>query len=137
MYTKTMINLSEAQAAITAMTAEFNKDPSRAKIDMAVVDDAGNLLAYGRLDGCLVPTYAERKAYTCVIRGMDSGALGTMLNSAGISLDVFGDPKLIAFGGGVVVKKDGIVVGAIGVGGLPSGEEDEEVARAGAKAMNL
>ena len=31
---------------------------------MAVVDDAGNLLAYARMDRCLRPTYAIRKAYT-------------------------------------------------------------------------
>ena len=137
MFNKPMISLAEAQAAITAMTAEFNKDPNRPKIDMAVVDDAGNLLAYGRLDGCLEPTYATRKAYTCAKRGMNSGALGAMLSSAGISMDIFNDPQYITFGGGVVVRKDGAVVGGIGVGGLPTGEADEEIASVGAKAMNL
>jgi cob(I)alamin adenosyltransferase len=137
MYSKAMISLAEAQAAVTAMIAEFNKDPDRPKIDMAVVDDAGNLLAYARLDGCLEPTFAVRKAYTCAKRGMNSGALGEMLSSAGMSLDVFSDPQYITFGGGVVVKKNGAVVGGIGVGGLPTGEADEEISLAGMAAMNL
>ena len=55
MYDKPMLGLDQAQAAITAMVAEFNKDSDRSKIDMAVVDDAGNLLAYARMDRCLRP----------------------------------------------------------------------------------
>ena len=34
------------------MIDDYNKDPSRRKVAMAVVDDAGNLLAYARMDRC-------------------------------------------------------------------------------------
>ncbi|MCS5656646.1 MAG: heme-binding protein [SAR202 cluster bacterium] len=137
MYDKPMLSLDQAQAAITAMIADHNKDSSRRKVDMAVVDDAGNLLAYARMDRCLRPTFALRKAYTSAVRGMDTLAFSEQLNSTGRSLESFGDSQLIALPGGVVVLKDGAVVGAIGVGGLPSGIDDQSIAQAGLAAMNV
>ena len=137
MYDKPMLSLEQAPAAITAMIADHNKDSSRRKVDMAVVDDAGNLLAYARMDRCLRPTFALRKAYTSAVRGMDTLAFSEQLNSTGRSLESFGDSQLIALPGGVVVLKDGAVVGAIGVGGLPSGIDDQSIAQAGLAAMNV
>ena len=137
MYDKPMLSLDQAQAAITAMIADHNKDSSRRKVDMAVVDDAGNLLAYARMDRCLRPTFALRKAYTSAVRGMDTLAFSEQLNSTGRSLESFGDSQPIALPGGVVVLKDGAVVGAIGVGGLPSGIDDQSIAQAGLAAMNV
>jgi glc operon protein GlcG len=137
MYNKPMLSLEEAHAAITAMTGEYNRDPNRRKVDMVVVDDAGNLIAYARMDRCLRPSYAIRKAYTSAIRGMDTLAFAEMLSSQGRTLESFGDPQLIAIPGGVTVLKDGAVVGAMAVGGLPSGLDDEVIAKAGLKALNL
>ena len=137
MYDKPMLSLEQAQTAITAMIADHNKDSSRRKVDMAVVDDAGNLLAYARMDRCLRPTFASRKAYTSAVRGMDTLAFSEQLSSTGRSLASFGDSQLIALPGGVVVLKDGAVVGAIGVGGLPSGIDDQSIAQAGLAAMNV
>ena len=75
--------------------------------DMAVVDDAGNLLAYARMDRCLRPTYAIRKAYTSAVRGMDTLAFSEQLSSQGRSLESFGDAQLIAIPGGVTVVHNG------------------------------
>ena len=50
---------------------------------------------------------------------------------------VSGDPQLLAIGGGLAVKKDVAGIGGIGVGGLPTGEADEEISNAGLKALNL
>ena len=137
MYDKPMISLDQAQDAIKAMIDDYNKDPSRRKVDMAVVDDAGNLLAYARMDRCLRPTFALRKAYTSAVRSMDTVTFAEQLSTQGRSLESFGDPQLIALAGGVAVIKDGAVVGAIGVGGLPSGLDDEAIAKAGLAALNL
>jgi len=137
MYNKSMISLDQAQAAIKAMIDDYNKDPNRRKVDMAVVDDAGNLLAYARMDRCLRPTFAIRKAYTSALRSMDTVAFAEQLSTQGRTVESFGDPQLIAIPGGVVVVKDGAVVGAIGVGGLPSGLDDESIAKAGLAALNL
>ena len=137
MYNKPMISLDQAQAAIKAMIDDYNKDPNRRKVDMAVVDDAGNLLAYARMDRCLRPTFAIRKAYTSATRSMDTVAFAEQLSAQGRTLESFGDPQLIAIPGGVAVIEDGAVVGAIGVGGLPSGLDDEAIAKAGLAALNL
>jgi len=137
MYEKPMLSLEQAQAAITAMIADYNKDTNRRKVDMAVVDDAGNLLAYARMNRCLRPTFSLRKAYTSAVRGMDTLAFSEQLSSTGRSIESFGDSQLIALPGGVVVLKDGAVVGAIGVGGLPSGIDDQSIAQAGVAALGL
>ena len=137
MYEKSMISLEQAQAAIAAMIADYNKDTDRRKVDMAVVDDAGNLLAYARMDRCLRPTFAIRKAYTSAVRGVDTLGFSEQLASQNRSIESFGDPQLIAIPGGVVALKSGAVVGAIGVGGLPSGLDDESIAKAGLEALNL
>ena len=49
MYNKPMLSRNQCQAAIDALIADFNKDPNRRPVDMAIVDDMGNLLAYARL----------------------------------------------------------------------------------------
>ena len=137
MYDKPMISLEQAQNAITAMIADFNRDPDRRKVDMAVVDDAGNLLAYARMDRCLRPTYAIRKAYTAATRSMDTLAFAEQLSSSGRTIESFGDPQLVSIPGGVTVFHQGAVVGAIGVGGLPSGLDDEAIAKAGVAALGI
>ena len=137
MYDKPMLSLEQAQAAIAAMVADYNRDTNRKNVDMAVVDDAGNLLAYARMDRCLRPTFALRKAYTAAIRGMDTLAFSETLVAQGRSIEAFGDSQLIAIPGGVVVMKEGAVVGAIGVGGLPSGIDDQSIAQAGLAALSL
>ena len=137
MYDKPMISLDQARDAIQAMIDDYNKDPNRRKVDMAVVDDAGNLLAYARMDRCLRPTFAIRKAYTSAVRSMDTVTFAEQLSTQGRSLESFGDPQLIALAGGVAVIKDSAVVGAIGVGGLPSGLDDEAIAKAGLAALNI
>ena len=85
----------------------------------------------------LRPTFAIRKAYTSAVRSMDTAAFAEQLSSSGRSLESFGDPQLIAIPGGVAVFHDGLVVGAIGVGGLPSGFDDEAIARAGVAALEI
>ena len=132
-----MISLEQGQAAIAAMISDYNKDTDRRKVDMAVVDDAGNLLAYARMDRCLRPTFAIRKAYTSAVRGVDTLAFSEQLASQNRSIESFGDPQLIAIPGGVVALKSGAVVGAIGVGGLPSGIDDDSIAKAGLEALYL
>ena len=136
MYNKPMLELSQCQDAIDAMIADFNKNPNRRPVDMAIVDDMGNLLAYARLDGCHRPTFAIRKAYTSAIRRMDTVAFADQLNTQGRTLADIGDPQLVNIQGGLVIETgDGRLLGGIGVGGLPSGKDDEDIARAGLTAL--
>jgi uncharacterized protein GlcG (DUF336 family) len=50
-------------------------------------------------------------------------------------IDASNDGRVMIFAGGVPLTRDGKVVGAIGVSG-GSGEQDQAVAEAGAKAFN-
>ena len=139
MYEKLMLSLDSCLKAIDAMIAEFNKNPDRSPVDLAIVDDLGNLLAYARMDHRVRPTFAMRKAYTAAVRGINSGSLAERLAAQGRSLAEIGDTQLITYRGGVVIRnpRDSSVLGGIGVGGLPTGEEDEKIADVGLQALGL
>ena len=139
MYSKSMLSLDQCQDAINAMVADYNRDTNRRKVDMAIVDDNGNLLAYARMDGCHRPTFAVRKAYTAAMRRADTGVLIEQLKAQGRAISDFGDSQLIAIQGGLVVNdpETGALLGGIGVGGLPTGKEDEDIARVGLAAFKL
>ena len=100
--------------------------------NVAILDDGGNLKAFSRMDGAPIPTIemAQNKAYTALL---------------GVSTQEFfnfikGDPSLLAgvptlsrvaaWGGGFPIKVDGEVVGAIGVSGAPTVQNDVDCARA-------
>ena len=100
--------------------------------NVAILDDGGNLKAFSRMDGAPILTIemAQNKAYTALI---------------GVSTQEFfdfiqGDPSLLAgiptlarvaaWGGGFPIKVDGEIVGAIGVSGAPTVQNDVDCARA-------
>jgi glc operon protein GlcG len=106
---------------------------------MAIVDDTGNLVAYAKMDNLRLFSrrHALRKAYTSAIVGIDSGAHAQRLHGQGRSISDLGDPDLTHGQGGLVIMKDGVILGGIGVGGYPSGQRDEDLSRVGLQAMNL
>jgi uncharacterized protein GlcG (DUF336 family) len=108
-------------------------------IAMCIVDAAGNLEAYAKMDNLRIFSrrHAQRKAYTSAVMGMDSGAHAERLHSGGRNIADLGDPMMTHGQGGVVIMKDGVILGGIGVGGYPSGQADEDISRIGLNAMNL
>ena len=140
MSTKPVITFAQAQAAMTAMIEKAMQTPDQ-PVAMAIVDDAGNMVAYAQMDNLrMFPRrHAFRKAYTCAITGQDSGAYGERVKGRGLTVtELGGDANLTPGQGGVVVQSSaGMVMGGIGVGGYPSGQADEDLARIGLNAMNL
>jgi uncharacterized protein GlcG (DUF336 family) len=138
---KPALSFSQVQAAMEAMIEKAKQLPNPAAI--AIVDDAGNLKAYAAMDNVrlLARRHSVRKAYTAAIMGMDSASHAEQLKKTGRSLsDLGGDPNLTIGTGGVVVRsRDGVILGGVGVGGLPPSDDfkDEDLARVGADAMNL
>src|SRR6202167_209253 len=100
--------------------------------NVAILDDGGNLKAFGRMDGAPIPSIemAQNKAYTALF---------------GVSTQEFfdfikGDPSLLAgiptlarvaaLGGGIPIKVTVEVVGAMVVSGAPTVQNDVDCARA-------
>jgi uncharacterized protein GlcG (DUF336 family) len=140
MSTRPVITFAQSQAAMQAMIEKAMQTPNQ-PVAIAIVDDAGHMVAYAQMDNLrMFPRrHAFRKAYTAAITGQDSGAYGERVKSRGLTVsDLGGDANLTPGQGGVVVlSKAGLVMGGIGVGGYPSGQADEELARLGLAAMNI
>ena len=143
--------LAQVQAAMSAMLKKAQEQPNR-PVAMAIVDDAGILIAYQQMDHLRLFTrrHAIRKAYTAAITGMNSGAFGEdCVKVRGHTVrEIGGDLELTPGHGGVVVRSSQHVprnpedfhvnvMGGIGVGGYLTGREDEELAMVGLKAMGL
>jgi len=130
------LRLVQIQAAMQAMMARAMQTPE-APVAMAVVDATGNLLAYATMDNLRLYSrrHALRKAYTTAIMGLDTGAHAQRLHSQGRSISELGDPQLTFGQGGLVIVQEGVILGGIGVGGYPSGQQDEDLARVGLDAM--
>ena len=133
-----MLTMKQVQDAINAMIAKAMQTPGE-PVAMAIVDAAGNLEGYAKLDNLRIFSrrHALRKAYTSAVLGTDSGANAARLLSQGRSISELGDPQLTHGQGGLVIMKDGIILGGIGVGGYPSGQADEDLSRVGLEAMGL
>ena len=131
-------SFQQVQAAMKAMIDKGMETPDE-PIAMAIVDSAGNLLAYAAMDNLRVYSkrHCLRKAYTSASMGQDSVAHAARLEGQGRSVGDLGDPNITYGQGGLVIMKDGVILGGIGVGGYPSGQRDEDVSRVGLEAMNL
>jgi uncharacterized protein GlcG (DUF336 family) len=107
-------------------------------VSVAIVDAAGMLVALERFDDALAATalVAEGKAVASASMGIDSGVLAGIAESIQPIVDSlvqrYGG-RFIAAQGGVVVLDGTAVVGAVGVSGATS-DEDEAIARAAAGA---
>ena len=142
MFQKPALNFGAVQEAMAAMLARATRQPAPA-VAIAIVDDAGNLLAYACMDNVrlFARRHAIRKAYTAVVVGMDTGAHGERLKASGRTMsDLGGDPNLTPGGGGVVVRSpEGVILGGIGVGGIPPGGDftDEDLAKIGLRSLGM
>ncbi len=132
------LTFAQVKAAMNAMIEKGEQTPNE-PIAMAIVDATGNLVAYAKMDNLRLFSrrHALRKAYTAAIMGQDTGAHGQRLHGQGRSISELGDPQLTHGQGGLVIMKDGVILGGVGVGGYPSGQADEDVSRVGLNAMNL
>ena len=107
-------------------------DRSGSGAAVAVTDDHGELIAFLRTDGCPLPSIqnAINKAFTAAREGVSSKSLGAASQKDPFPMTNFGDLRYTGWGGGVPLKVDGVVVGAIGVSGLPEKEDMELAAMA-------
>ena len=139
MFDRPALGLAQLQEAMAAMLEEASKQPDQ-PVGIALVDDAGDIVSYARMDNCR--KYAQRlaikKAYTASMSGLDAQENIDRLKSPGRTVSDYGDPNMAAATGGVVIRRpsDGAILGGIGVSGAPK-EAAEGICRVGLRALKL
>ena len=102
----------------------------------AVVNPEGNLIIEERMDNAILVSIevAYKKAYTAAALKLNTEDLTALVQPGAMFYGLQSDPKYIVFGGGMLLKVDGKIVGAIGVSG-GSAQEDIEIAKACVEAF--
>lgn len=128
-----VITLEGAQRVITAAVAEAKRDAAHAAI--AVVDDGGNVVALVSLDGTFpqAAQVAIGKAHTAAVFRKNTGEFEKAINAGRTTLVAMAN--FTPLQGGVLITVGGGIVGAVGVSGTASQQQDEDVAKAGAQAL--
>ncbi|MGH6628662.1 MAG: GlcG/HbpS family heme-binding protein, partial [Burkholderiales bacterium] len=131
-----MLTLNDARKVIAA--AEKKAAEIGQPQNIAVADAGGNLVAHARMDGAWIGSIdiSIKKAFTSRAFDISTKDLATHSQSGGqfFGIHASNDGRVMIFAGGIPLKRDGKVVGAIGVSG-GSGEQDHAVAEAGAAAF--
>ena len=135
---RTQQTLSYAGARAVVDAAAARAQALGVPVNIAVVDLAGALLAFARLDGAplLSGAIAQDKAYTvAAFNGVPTHAWFAMIEAEpALREGIVHRERLVIFAGGVPVTVGGTLVGAVGVSG-GTAEQDREIAEAGASAV--
>ena len=120
-----IIHYAAAAGIVAELVAKVSTHPSGRKGVIAVVDSHGELISLARMDGAALSSLqlAMNKAYTAARAARTSEELGKKVASLGTSIANFGDARYTGFGGGVPVRHNGEVIGAVAISGLA--EEDD------------
>ncbi len=130
------MTLSDARRVTAA--AEKKAQEIGQPMNIAVVDEGGNLVSHVRMDNAWIGSIdiSINKAFTARAFDLPTIELAKNSQSGGQFFGIHGsnNGRIMIFAGGIPLKLDGKVVGAIGVsGGL--GAQDQAVAEAGAAAF--
>ena len=131
-----MVKLEDARRVIAA--AEKKAQEIGQPMNIAVADGGGNIVSHVRMDGAWLGSIdiSIKKAYTSRAFDITTKDLATHSQSGNqfFGIHASNDGKIMIFAGGIPLKRDGKVVGAVGVsGGL--GKQDQAVAEAAATAI--
>src|ERR1700759_19297 len=127
-----MVTLADARRMIAA--AEKKAAEIGQPMNIAVVDGGGNLVAHVRMDKAWMGSIdiSIKKAWTSRAFDIATKDLAGHSQSGGqfFGIHASNHGRVMIFAGGIPLKRDGHVVGAIGVSG-GSGDQDHAVAEAG------
>lgn len=130
------INLDVAKRIIEG--AEKEASEIGVQMVISVYDEGANLIAAHRMDDAWLASVdiAQNKAWTAVALKMPTSNLAeaTVPNAELYGLNTTNQGRIVVFGGGIPLEKDGKVIGAIGVSG-DSVAHDVQVAEAGQKVF--
>ena len=131
-----MVTLEEARRVIEA--AERKAGEINHPMNIAVVDEGGNLVSHVRMDGAWIGSIdiSINKAYTSRAFDISTKELAELSQSGDqfFGINMSNEGRVMIFAGGIPLKRGGQVVGAVGVSG-GMGKQDQAVAEAGAEAF--
>ena len=134
------LNLKGAELIVAAAKAKAAANGW--KMNIAVVDDGGHMLAFARMDGARPASgyTAITKAVTAATFRQETGPLpkggepDLLLNLSLQNAAAASGGKVTTLKGGVPIVMNEQVIGAVGIGG-GTGEQDAEAAKAGIQAL--
>jgi glc operon protein GlcG len=131
---KKALNLEGAKKVIAAATAEA-KSKNAPGGAIAVVDEGGNLIAVERLDNTFAAgaNISIGKARTAVLFKRPTKFFEDVINKGRTAMTTLND--FTPLQGGIPIIVDGQIIGAVGVSGAATAQQDEELAIAGANAL--
>ena len=131
--TKPTLSLDLADARRIIAAGERKAVEMGIPYNIAVADAGGGLIAHVRMDGAWLGSIdiAINKAWTARAFDMPTDDLSHVAQSGqqGFGINTTNDSRVVIFGGGIPVKRDGVVIGAVGASG-GSVKQDVEVAEA-------
>jgi uncharacterized protein GlcG (DUF336 family) len=137
MFTRDVLGLKEAKAAVDAILEEASKDPGQ-PVSIAIVDHEGEIVCAARMDGA-TPMFnymALKKAKSSATTGRNTRDWLEFLGKRNYTSQDF-VPEATRIPGGAAVVKPGansVVFGGIGVSGR-TGNEDEALSMLGLKVL--
>src|SRR5882724_8497608 len=131
---KKSLNLQGAKQVIAAAQAEAKRVNAPGGV-VAVVDDGGNLIAVERLDGTFNAgaNISIGKARTAALFKKPTKFFEDIIKNGRTAMVALND--FTPLQGGVPVIVDNQIIGAVGVSGAASAQQDEELATAGANVF--
>jgi glc operon protein GlcG len=102
------------------------------------VDEGGNVVALERLDGTFAAggLISIGKARTAALFQRPTSVFENIINKGRTAMTALPDSFFTPLQGGVPITVEGKVVGAVGVSGAASAQQDEELAIVGANALS-
>jgi uncharacterized protein GlcG (DUF336 family) len=130
------ITLEQARKVLAAAEAEAKKVVAPIGVSIAVIDSGCHVVVLQRMDNTSLgtPPIAQDKAATACNFRLDTKSAQDSLAQGGGNLSLLALRGMTPVQGGVQLVVGGEIVGAIGISG-GSSQQDEQIARAGAAAL--
>jgi glc operon protein GlcG len=132
MKTRPVLTLEDCEKIAAASMAEARKN--NWNVAIAILDDGGHLLHFARMDGATPAnaTIAVEKSRTAAISRRSSGMWEELIKGGRTAMLKM--PGVLPVQGGMPIVADGTCIGAVGVSGVQS-QQDEQIAQAGIDAL--
>ncbi|MEH6548797.1 MAG: heme-binding protein [Pseudomonadales bacterium] len=124
-------------ALFLVTTALSLAEQQQVNISVAIVDEHGELVSFAKTDDCPfhAGVLARNKAYTSARDRQNTSSLGQWAKETGKDMGYWTDSRITGIAGGVPIRNNNKIVGAIGISGL-SEEDDEALALAVLERLN-